>query len=81
MEDTNDWFKLAEIDLQKRWPGEILWTMQSWETDIPLEILSDIRFLEQVQDWAKRLLENYPNLEWLNKLKEQLKDKLWDIMA
>lgn len=81
MEDTNDWFKLAEIDLQQRWPGEILWTMQSWETDIPLEILSDIRFLEQVQDWAKRLLENYPNLEWLNKLKEQLKDKLWDIMA
>lgn len=81
MEDTNDWFKLAEIDLQQRWPGEILWTMQSWETDIPLEILSDIRFLEQVQDWAKRLLENYTNLEWLNKLKEQLKDKLWDIMA
>lgn len=81
MEDTNDWFKLAEIDLQQRWPGEILWTMQSWETDIPLEILSDIRFLEQVQDWAKRLLENYPNLEWLDKLKEQLKDKLGDIMA
>lgn len=81
MEETTDWFKLAELDLQHRWPWEILWTHQSWETDIPLEILSDLKFLEKVQAWAKWLLEKYPNLEWLWTLKEQLQDRVWDVLV
>lgn len=81
MEETNDWFKLAEIDLQQRWPWEILWTIQSGETDIPLEILSDLKFLEKVQEWAIRLLEKYPNLEGLTWLKQYLNEKMWDVLA
>ena len=81
MEDTNDGFKLAELDLQNRGAGEILWTMQSWESDIPLEILSDLKFLEKIQEWAKWLLEKYPKLEWLPGLKKYLEEKMGDVLA
>lgn len=81
MEETNDGFKLAELDLQNRGAGEILWTMQSWESDIPLEILSDLKFLEKIQEGAKRLLEKYPNLEWLPGLKKYLEEKMGDVLA
>lgn len=81
MEDTNDWFKLAELDLQARWAGEILWTMQSWEADIPLDILSDIRFIETVRKWAEWLLEKYPNLEWMDSLKGQLDERVWKLLV
>lgn len=81
MEDTNDGFKLAELDLQNRGAGEILWTMQSWESDIPLEILSDLKFLEKIQEGAKWLLEKYPKLEWLPGLKKYLEEKMGDVLA
>jgi ATP-dependent DNA helicase RecG len=81
MEDTNDGFKLAELDLQNRGAGEILWTMQSWESDIPLEILSDLKFLEKIQEGAKWLLEKYPRLEWLPWLKKYLEEKMGDVLA
>lgn len=81
MEETNDWFKLAELDLKNRWPWEILWTIQAWQTDIPIEILSDLKFIEKIQEWAKRLLQKYPKLKWLEKLKKYLNDKVWDILA
>jgi ATP-dependent DNA helicase RecG len=58
MESTTDGFKLAEIDLQYRGPWEFLWTRQSGETDIPLEILTDSRLLENVQIAAKDFIEN-----------------------
>ena len=81
MEETNDGFKLAELDLQNRGAGEILGTMQSWESDIPLEILSDLKFLEKIQEGAKWLLEKYPKLEWLHELKKYLEEKMGDILA
>lgn len=81
MEQTNDWFKLAELDLKTRWAGEILGTMQSWETDIPLEILSDMRFIEKVREWAERLLQKYPNLDWLDWLQRYLNEKIGNVLA
>jgi len=81
MEDTNDGFTLAELDLQNRGAGEILGTMQSWESDIPLEILSDLKFLEKIQEWAKWLLEKYPKLQWLPGLKKYLEEKMGDVLA
>ncbi len=80
MEKTTDWFKLAEIDLQNRGAWEILGTMQSGESDIPLHVLSDMKFLENVQKWAKWLLEKYPNLKWLDLLKKYLNEKMWDVL-
>ena len=81
MEETTDGFKLAQLDLENRWSGEILGTMQSGISDIPIEILTDITFLEKVQKGAHWLLSQYPNLEWLPKLQAFLNEKIWDIMA
>jgi ATP-dependent DNA helicase RecG len=81
MEETNDGFKLAEIDLSYRGAGEILWTRQSWQTDIPIEIITDIAFLEKVQQGAIRLLKHYPNLDGIPPLKHQINEKLWNIFA
>ena len=81
MEQTTDWFKLAELDLQNRWSWEILWTMQSGMSDIPIDVLSDMKFLETVQEWAKWLLERYPNLEGLPSLQWFLDEKMGDILA
>lgn len=63
MEETTDGFKLAQLDLENRGSGEILGTMQSGISDIPIEILTDISFLEKVQRGAHALLKEYPKLE------------------
>lgn len=81
MEETNDGFKLAQLDLENRWSGEILGTMQSGISDIPIEVLSDLSFLEKVQKGTLRLLTNYPNLKGLENLQKFLNEKIGDIMA
>ena len=81
MEETTDGFKLAQLDLENRWSGEILGTMQSGISDIPIEILTDMTFLEKVQKGAYWLLSQYPNLQGLPKLQAFLNEKIWDIMA
>ena len=81
MEETTDGFKLAQLDLENRWSWEILGTMQSGISDIPIEILTDLTFLEKVQNGAHWLLSKYPNLDWLPELKTFLNEKLWDILA
>lgn len=81
LEETTDGFKLAELDLQYRGAWEILWTKQSWQTDIPLELLSDLDFVQQVRKWALWLLKKYPKLEWLPGLQKFLDEKIGDVMA
>ena len=76
MEDTNDGFKLAQLDLEYRGAGEILGTRQSGITDIPLELLTDLSFMEKVHEGAQWLLDTYPNLEEVPALKRFLEEKL-----
>ena len=71
MEETNDWFKLSQIDLEMRGAWEILGTRQSWETDVPYEIMANLEFLEQVKNAAGDIIENHKN--WL----EEEKNKNW----
>lgn len=72
MEDHTDGFKLAEIDMKLRGTGEIMGVRQSWESDIPLEILTDPTMIEKVQGAAQRLFDHYPHLEWLSLLESEL---------
>lgn len=81
MEETQDGFKLAQIDLQYRWAGEILWTRQSGQTDLPMEILTDLKFIEKVKSWAERLLNHHPKLDWLPGLKKFVEEQIQHLLA
>jgi len=72
LEESNDGFKLAEIDLQHRGAGEMLGTRQSGDSDIPMEVLTNIKFIELVQQAAIYLLKEYPDLQWLPELQNTL---------
>lgn len=72
MEKYSDWFNLSQIDLQTRGWWEILWIKQSWQTDIPINILMDTEFLEKVQNASIDILQTYPKLENLNLLKKEI---------
>jgi len=54
---------------------------QAWASDLPPSVLSDVKLLEKVQQWARWLLDKYPGLEWLDKLKQQLKRLDKDILV
>jgi ATP-dependent DNA helicase RecG len=64
MTETNDGFRLAELDLELRGPGELLGTRQHGLPDVALATLvSDRRLLEEAREAARRLLEDDPELE------------------
>lgn len=81
MEETQDGFKLAQIDLQYRGAGEILGTKQSGQTDIPMDILTDLKFIEKVKSWAERLLAHHPQLNWLPGLKKFVEEQIQHLLA
>ena len=81
MEETQDGFKLAQIDLQYRGAGEILGTRQSGQTDLPMEILTDLKFIEKVKSWAERLLDHHPKLDWLPGLKKFVEEQIQHLLA
>lgn len=45
---------------------------QSGQSDIPLEILSDIHFVQKVQEAAAELISLYPTLDELPGLREEI---------
>ncbi len=57
MEQTNDGFELAEIDLELRWPGEVYWVRQSWVPDFHFADLRDMNLIseirEDIESWIK----------------------------
>ncbi len=62
MEQTQDGFALAEIDLRLRGPGEFFGTRQSGLPDLRLARLSDTRLLEMARHEAEKLLSTDPDL-------------------
>jgi len=81
MEQTNDGFKLAEMDLEHRGAWEILGVRQSGEADIPIHLLSNIKFIEEIQRASLRLLQKYPKLDEIPKLKNFIENKIGDLLA
>lgn len=63
MESTRDGFKLAELDLEIRGPGEFLGTKQSGELQFKYgNIVRDQEILTEARNAAFELLQNDPNL-------------------
>lgn len=62
MEATNDGFRLAEMDLEQRGPGDFLGTRQSGFAELKLARLTDVRLIEKARREAQRLFESDPAL-------------------
>ena len=61
MVDCNDGFKLAEIDLKLRGPGEMFGRNQSGFPDLAMTALKDSKMLKNIQNEAKLLFATDPN--------------------
>jgi ATP-dependent DNA helicase RecG len=71
MEQTNDGFKLAELDLSNRGAGDIFGVMQSGDINLKMASLSDRVMIEKASSSAKEIvaeIEKYPIL--IEKVKE-----------
>ena len=61
--DTNDGFKIAEVDLQLRGPGNLEGTQQSGNIDLKIaNLATDGPIIEEARKSAIALLEDDPNL-------------------
>lgn len=66
MQDYTDGFKLAEIDLQLRGPGEVYGVRQSGLPDLKMANLMDAVLLDRVRKRAEKIVEKldqWPNLK------------------
>jgi ATP-dependent DNA helicase RecG len=63
MEETNDGFRLAEIDWEMRGAGDLLGTRQSGLGILHFADLMNPRLVEKAQSEARRLLEHDPGLQ------------------
>ncbi|MFA5229959.1 MAG: helicase-related protein [Candidatus Paceibacterota bacterium] len=79
MVDCHDGFKLAEIDLKLRGPGEMFGKNQSGFPDLAMTAIKDSKLLKNIQDEAKLLFATDPDFKkyplFLQKYKEFV-DKL-----
>lgn len=61
--DTNDGFKISEVDLKLRGPGNLLGTQQSGVLDLKIaDLSSDTKILHFARETAKKILEEDPEL-------------------
>ena len=63
MVETNDGFRISEVDLKLRGPGDILGTQQSGILDFKIaDIIQDENILSDASKDASKLLKNDPKL-------------------
>ena len=64
MTETNDGFKLAELDLKQRGPGDFLGTRQSgYATTLKMASLTDVALIEKARGHAKTMFDIDPELK------------------
>ena len=80
MQSTNDGFKLAEMDLDQRGPGDFLGKRQSGFAELKTAQLTDVKLIEKARREAHRLFEIDPELQQPDHalLAEEL-ERLWTI--
>ncbi|UKB84804.1 ATP-dependent DNA helicase RecG [Chryseobacterium sp. MEBOG06] len=63
MTETNDGFKISEVDMQLRGPGDILGTQQSGVVDFKrLDLINDSAIIKTTKNTVERILEADPIL-------------------
>jgi ATP-dependent DNA helicase RecG len=62
MEATADGFRLAEMDLEQRGPGDFLGTRQSGFAELRMARLTDVRLIEMARREAQQLFQSDPGL-------------------
>jgi ATP-dependent DNA helicase RecG len=69
----NDGFKLAEIDLEIRGPGELMGTRQTGLPDLkPADLINDQKILEKAREEAFQLIDDDPSLKKYPTVKQYL---------
>lgn len=64
MVETNDGFKIAEVDLQLRGPGDLQGTRQSGILDLKIaDLIRDEKILKYARSLASEILQTDPSLE------------------
>ncbi len=63
MVETNDGFKISEVDMELRGPGDILGTQQSGVVDFKkLDLISDSDIILAAKQWAEKIVDLDPAL-------------------
>ena len=88
MTETNNGFKISEIDLKLRGPGDVLGTRQSGDLDFKLgDIVNDVDVFNEAFDEVKKLISSDPDLISIlnNNIKSYLvnnsNNKSWNIIG
>ncbi len=64
MVETNDGFRIAEVDLKLRGPGNLMGTQQSGVLNLKIgDVVIDSEILKLAREYAKKTLKNDMNLE------------------
>jgi len=61
--ETNDGFKISEVDMQLRGPGDILGTQQSGVVDFKkLDLVTDGKLIKTSKEMVEKIIDNDPEL-------------------
>ena len=72
MEKYQDGFKLSEIDLEQRGPGEVYGIRQSGLPDLRMATLTDLPLILEARETAEELLEKDLDLATMPELRKQI---------
>jgi ATP-dependent DNA helicase RecG len=61
MIETNDGFKLAEIDLRQRGPGDFIGTRQSGYKEIRFSTIMNVKLIDKARTLAREVIEKDPS--------------------
>jgi ATP-dependent DNA helicase RecG len=82
LEQSQDGFLIAEMDLQLRGPGQVLGTRQSGLPDFALaSLVEDQEVLQLARDAAQKVLEKDPKLQGLPLMRDELNRRYIKIMG
>lgn len=72
METYSSGFKLSEIDLELRGPGEVYGVKQSGIPDLKMASLTDSKTIEKARGSAQKIINKDPLLKTYDKLAEKI---------